>query len=214
MLKRTKVSLNKISTDAAIKLVRNALNRGVNVKEVYVDTVGKPETYQALLQNNFPGSGIQFTVSAKADSKFPVVSAASIVAKVTRDRAINNWIYVEDNEDNMFDNDFGCGYPSDPITKKWMARNCDSVFGYPSIVRFSWKTTTNIMKDHVKKIKWENYDDEEDEKNIRQPFIAKDFFKGNRAANVKAGIDIKPVAKKFNYFEKSNLTFTNINLFK
>jgi len=202
MLKRIKISLNKISTDAACELIKNAINRGLNITEVYVDTVGPAESYQNLLQNKF--NKIKFTVCPKADSKYAVVSAASIVAKVTRDREVKNWKFVENKPIKLFDNSFGSGYPSDPHAKKWMSENCDEVFGYPSNVRFSWKTTTNMMQTNTSKIIWENYEEEVDDKINKQPFIKKEnnnlFF-------------IKEKQSKYDYLKDNHIKITNIKLF-
>jgi ribonuclease HII len=50
------------------------------LEKVYIDTVGDPEKYRIKLTEKFPG--IKFVVAKKADSLYPVVSGASIVAKV------------------------------------------------------------------------------------------------------------------------------------
>lgn len=56
-------------------------NALINPFQVYVDTVGDPEKYRVKLSEIFPA--IKFVVAKKADSLYPVVSGASIVAKVT-----------------------------------------------------------------------------------------------------------------------------------
>jgi ribonuclease HII len=72
----------------------------------------------------------------KADRDYPLVSAASIVAKVLRDREVEELRGVH--------GDFGSGYPSDPVTRsfftEWMRRG-DPL---PPYVRKSWKTWLNI----------------------------------------------------------------------
>ena len=47
---------------------------------MFVDTVGDAKKYQDKLSNIF--DGVEVTVTPTADAKFPVVSAASICAKV------------------------------------------------------------------------------------------------------------------------------------
>jgi ribonuclease H2 subunit A len=49
MLGRVKYNLNSLSHDTAAELIWYALDQNVNVTQVFVDTVGMPETYQALL---------------------------------------------------------------------------------------------------------------------------------------------------------------------
>ena len=77
---RQKYNLNSISHDCAIRLIKRALEKGVKVTEVYVDTVGDPDKYQAKLKAIFPD--IDITVAKKADALYAIVSAASICAKV------------------------------------------------------------------------------------------------------------------------------------
>jgi ribonuclease H len=73
MLRRFKpYNLNAMSHDAAIGLVRQVLELGVNLRYLYVDTVGDPDVYRMKLESIFPN--LQITVAKKADSIYPIVS--------------------------------------------------------------------------------------------------------------------------------------------
>ncbi|CAD5244340.1 ribonuclease HII [Thermococcus camini] len=72
----------------------------------------------------------------KADDKFVPVSAASIIAKVTRDRAIEK-LKGEYGE-------IGSGYPSDPRTRAFLENYYREHGEFPPIVRRSWKTLKKI----------------------------------------------------------------------
>ena len=90
--------------------------------KVYVDALGPTKAWEANLSAQFPG--INFTVTAKADSKFKIVGAASVAAKVTRDAWIEGWVFEESAPgvpgDTMTDGakkvpwslQLGSGYPS------------------------------------------------------------------------------------------------------
>jgi ribonuclease HII len=72
-----------------------------------------------------------------ADEKFPVVSAASIIAKVTRDRAIAILAKKYGT--------IGSGYPSDPVTIRFLNSYIDEHRVPPPIARKSWKTVSAIL---------------------------------------------------------------------
>ena len=80
--------------------------------KVYVDALGNTSSYERYLSSQFPG--ISFTVTAKADSKFRIVGAASIAAKVTRDAWITGWAFEEHESSPQYTwpEERGSGYPS------------------------------------------------------------------------------------------------------
>ncbi len=71
-----------------------------------------------------------------ADRTYPVVSAASILAKVRRDEAVEAL--------RMEYGDFGSGYISDSKTLDFLREWRRSHKAYPSMVRLSWKTIKQI----------------------------------------------------------------------
>ena len=71
----------------------------------------------------------------KADSNFPEVGAASIIAKVTRDRIVREL-------SESIGIDLGSGYPSDPKTKAAVKLLITGDEPHPCL-RWSWKTVEN-----------------------------------------------------------------------
>ncbi|KAL0228747.1 hypothetical protein GEMRC1_013367 [Eukaryota sp. GEM-RC1] len=144
------ISLNDIAKSSVRELLRSFSSK-FNIVKCYVDTLGKASFYSRYLSSVFPD--IPFKVSAKADSLFPIVSAASICAKVTRDDLLFNFSPAED---IVLDRSFGSGYPADPVVKAWLKRNFDDVFGWCSFVRFDWSTAVTLMEKKGVKVKWED----------------------------------------------------------
>ncbi len=75
--------------------------------------------------------------SHRAEDRYPLVAAASIVAKVTRDREIEamkgRW------------GEIGSGYPSDPVTVAFLLDYIATAGEPPACARWSWKTVTNLI---------------------------------------------------------------------
>lgn len=125
-------NLNEQAHDTTMMLIQRVLDAGIEIAEIYVDTVGPPDKYQRKLAARFPGSKV--TVAKKADSLYPIVSCASICAKVTRDYSLNSQL-----------SECGSGYPSDPNTVRWLNQNMDKLFGWGPLVRYSWATAKDML---------------------------------------------------------------------
>ena len=151
--------------DATITLIKEVFEQGVNIREIYIDTIGRPETYQDKLQRVFPATKI--VVAKKADAIYPCVSAASVVAKVTRDAALevcynSRGGYAGKEEGGKGEREgWGSGYPSDQRTVGWLRENVNEVFGWGGECRFSWGTAKDLLEKEGKRVDWP--DEEEDE---------------------------------------------------
>lgn len=111
-------------------------------REVYVDASDVNEQrYGETIREFLPAAlrGIKLVSEHHADRTYPVVSAASIIAKVRRDEAVEALRGEYGN--------FGSGYITDEKTmiflREWRRTHAE----YPPIVRLSWKTIKEIERD-------------------------------------------------------------------
>ncbi len=129
-------NLNVIERNTIAFIVARGVDAlGGGLREVYVDAVGSAaELEAAIRRSGFRGV---VRVEPKADAKYPVVGAASIVAKVYRDEAIE--------ELRRLYGVRGSGYPTDPETLEWIREAyAASPEEPPWFVRRSWGTLKRI----------------------------------------------------------------------
>jgi len=130
--KRKEMSLNDIELEMFVEACSK-----FPVSEVYADC---PDTNEAGFSTEMGRKmkGPEIIARHKADDIFPIVSAASIIAKVTRD------LMIVDIKKELGKN-IGSGYPSDHFTmefiEKWIKDNgCP-----PPYTRCSWEPVRNLM---------------------------------------------------------------------
>ncbi len=112
-------------------------------EQAYVDASDvNEERYAGIIRDLLPSEmkGISLVSKHHADRTYPVVSAASIIAKVRRDEAIHA---LHEKYGN-----FGSGYITDPRTMDFLREWRRTHGNYPPIVRLSWKTIKEIERDH------------------------------------------------------------------
>ena len=96
------------------------------------------ERFKEQILEEIP-AGIEVVSEHDADAKYPIVSAASIIAKTERDKEIQKL--------RMKYGDFGSGYPSDPKTREFLLKCLRERGKYPDCVRKSWKTLRRLAEE-------------------------------------------------------------------
>ena len=106
--------------------------------KAYIDAIETvPEKLELFIKKMLKKE-TKLIVEHKADSRYLVVGAASIIAKVTRDQAVRD---LEKKYGKM-----GSGYPSDPATIKWLKDWLEKEKEFPDCVRRTWMTVETLEK--------------------------------------------------------------------
>ncbi|MDD2655634.1 MAG: ribonuclease HII [Candidatus ainarchaeum sp.] len=133
-----KESLNDIEAKAMADLVKRAGDCDA--------MIDMPDRYSWTFRKRMEKCGLtRFEAEHKADEKHPIVAAASICAKVTRDMRV-----AEIRASTL---DFGSGYPSDEKTRSAL-RNKAALALLKPYIRDRWKTLDTVRQrklfDHEK----------------------------------------------------------------
>ncbi|HOB18424.1 MAG TPA: ribonuclease HII [Candidatus Methanoculleus thermohydrogenotrophicum] len=133
---RSRMSMN----ECVAELHAEAL-MGLRPRLAYVDACDvNAERYGKTVSNHldFP---CEIIAEHRADARHKIVGAASVVAKVTRDRAIRDL----SERYGMI----GSGYPSDPVTIEFLRRYIRNYGSPPPCARRSWKTVANLCQTRI-----------------------------------------------------------------
>ena len=107
---------------------------------VIIDALGHPKTLGAVQARIAAAAGHDCTwlIVPKADRDYPVVGAASMFAKTTRDALLE--------EAATTHGVLGSGYPSDPKTRAWLLDWAKTGKPWPDFVRTRWQTVQDLAQ--------------------------------------------------------------------
>lgn len=135
---RKVMNLNEIEVNAFTKVIKK-IKPGV----CYVDSADTDEErFKINILNNL---SFKPTIISKhkADDTYPVVGAASILAKIRRDKEIQDIGFRLEKKIGI---PIGSGYPADPITVRFLRSWYRKYNKFPSEVRHSWNTIKRFEK--------------------------------------------------------------------
>ena len=133
---RKRRSLNEIEKDLFLQVMRRLRSDIYYVDSVDVDA----DRFASLLEREL-GFGAKIVSEHRAEDKYDVVAAASIIAKTERDRFVRE---IEMELRKKLDIPLGSGYPSDPNTIRFLREWVKRYGELPPYVRRSWRTVRKL----------------------------------------------------------------------
>lgn len=134
---REVMTLNEIEIEGFVDVIERA-----DADKVYLD-LPEPnaERFVGKLKSKLPESfeDRKFVAEHGADEKYPVVSAASIIAKSARERHV-------DELKKKYGFDFESGYPHDAPTIEFLETYLEENGELPAETRRSWSTAERIVR--------------------------------------------------------------------
>ncbi len=128
------LNLNWLEAQTTAELL-NSINAG----KAFIDCPStNVSAYTNYLKKLLKDKSLKLVVEHKADEKYLVSGAASILAKVTRDDEIEKL-------KKKLNANFGSGYPSDPLTQNFVKDNFDKK-ELKGIFRESWETFRKLAE--------------------------------------------------------------------
>ncbi len=134
-------NLNWLEADTSARLVSELRPNKVIIDCPSTNINSYTEYFRNRLSQGVRDSA-ELIVEHKADFNYIVVAAASVVAKVIRDKAIDK-IKTE------IGIDFGSGYMSDPKTQKFLQLHHET---HPKLFRQKWKSYSSILEKKKQKL--------------------------------------------------------------
>jgi ribonuclease HII len=137
-----RISLNKLEINNFVAILEE-----LKPDIIYIDAADTDEKrFGSVLKNHLTFTPKKVISKHKADDLFPIVGAASIIAKTKRDDVIKKLkaYYIDKGS-----TDIGSGYPSDEKTITFLREWIQTHKKAPSCARKTWATTKKILNEEV-----------------------------------------------------------------
>ncbi|MCK4327496.1 MAG: ribonuclease HII [Candidatus Diapherotrites archaeon] len=135
---RKVMSLNEVEAKKIAELIMGLKEKP---DKIIIDCPDTEPTRFIQRLRKYLGPDFDAIAEHKADVNYPIVSAASIIAKVARDE----WV----KKTRAKYGEIGSGYPADPVTKEFLKSYFEEHGKLPPFARKSWDTSKRMEEEKL-----------------------------------------------------------------